>query len=138
MALYLDLSKAFDTVNHKNLLRKLDHYVIRGLPLKLMESYLTNRKQYTVVNGVKPELLQINTRVPQGFTLGPLLFLFYINNLTYVSELISIIIQLRIHYLHSRKIWSYIYVVDDKCFDSFNKTLDGRALSRTKNYISLD
>ena len=52
-AMYLDLSKAFDMVNHKILLQKLQHYGVRGLPLKLIQNYLYNRKQYTMVNGVK-------------------------------------------------------------------------------------
>ena len=54
--LYLDLSKAFDTVNHEYLITKLDHYGIRGIALKWFQSYLTNRKQFVQINENKSEL----------------------------------------------------------------------------------
>ena len=80
-AVFLDLSKAFDTVSHDILLLKLEHYGIRGIPLKLLESYLSNRHQFVTVNGHKSETKEINIGVPQGSVLGPLLFLIYINDL---------------------------------------------------------
>ena len=87
LTIFIDLKKAFDTVNHKILVRKLNHYGIRGLPLKLIESYLSNRKQYVYINATASNLLSINMGVPQGSTLGPLLFLIYINDLLVVSTL---------------------------------------------------
>ena len=84
--IFIDLKKAFDTVNHKILLHKLEHYGVRGAPLKWFESYLSNRKQYVYYNGVASEVLTITCGVPQGSVLGPLLFLVYINDLPNISD----------------------------------------------------
>ena len=75
--IFLDFSKAFDTVNHKILLEKLQKYGIRGVPLQWFTSYLTNRRQYVRIDNADSEMLTMTCGVPQGSTLGPLLFLLY-------------------------------------------------------------
>ena len=80
-AVIIDLSKAFDSVNHQILLHKLYRYGIRGSTHQLLTSYLKNRTQYIQVNNIKSNICHINTGVPQGSIIAPLLFLIMINDL---------------------------------------------------------
>ena len=81
LGIFIDLSKAFDTLDHELLLRKLDNCGIRGISNDLLRSYLSNRKQFTYVLGEKSAIEHVLFGVPQGSVLGPLSFLLYINDI---------------------------------------------------------
>ena len=82
IGVFLDSSKAFDTVNHSNLLDKLYHYGIRGCAHSWFKSYLSNKHQFVTYNGMLSDKQMIRCSVPQGSILGPLLFVTYINHLS--------------------------------------------------------
>ena len=86
------------------LLKKLEHYGVRGNALLLMKSYLTNRKQFVALDGCRSEMRVIDIGVPQGSVLGPLLFLIYINDLPRsVNRLNSILFadDTTLHFSHN-------------------------------------
>ena len=89
--IFLDLSKAFDSIINKILLDKLKYYGLEGHTLKLFNSYLTNRKQYIELGDIKSKTLNISTGIPQGSILMPLLFIIYINDISQSSEMFNFI-----------------------------------------------
>jgi hypothetical protein len=82
---FLDLKKAFDTVDFSILLAKLEHY---GLPMEFFREYSSQRKQYTFIEGEKSSLLEILLGIPQGSIIWPLVFLLFIKDLPLATQLL--------------------------------------------------
>ena len=91
LAIFIDLKKAFDTVDHDILLKKMDHYGIRGISNKWFENYLKDREQFVSVHGIDSDTQKIVCGVPQGSILGPLLFLLFINDLPNATEFFTLL-----------------------------------------------
>ena len=92
LSIFLDLSKAFDTLDHYILLNKLKFYGLSSTPLKWFESYLHGRKQYVDFDGIHSNTTYIGTGVPQGSILGPLLFIIYMNDIHMASQNFNVIL----------------------------------------------
>ena len=107
--MFLDLSKAFDTLDHEILFAKLEHYGICDVALKWIKSYFSCRQQFVQFNDVCSTTQTIKCIVPQGSILGPLLFILYINDLPNASKLTQPFLfadDTSIFYSHSDKLHS--------------------------------
>lgn len=92
VGVFIDLKRAFDTIDHKILMSKLGNYGIKGVAYSWLKSYLDNRYQYVNVNTENSELEKVTCGVPQGSVLGPKPFSLYLNDICRASELLHFVI----------------------------------------------
>ena len=141
MAIFLDLSKAFDTVSIPILLKKLETFGIRGIPLELFRSYLNNRIQCVTIDGFTSTDLPVEYGVPQGSILAPSLFLSYINDLCNLDlpngNIISFADDTAL--VFSANTWNEVYITAQQGFDIVSHWLNQNLLTinvdKTKHMI---
>ena len=118
--IYLDITKAFDTVSHSRLLYKLSMFNIGGELWSWFLAYVTNRSQFVSINGCNSDLLPVESRVPQGSILGPLLFIIYMNDIPSVAA-------------HSKV---FLFADDTKCFKHIKIPSDTQLLQQDLTCLS--
>ena len=91
LTIFIDLKKAFDTVDHSILLQKLSHYGIRDTANLWFKNYLDDREQFVCINGINSERAKVKCGVPQGSILGPILFLIFINDLPNATDFLTLL-----------------------------------------------
>ena len=131
--IFLDLSKAFDTIDHTILLHKLTYYGLEDSTLRLFESYLKNRKQYTEIEESKSEILPLTIGVPQGSILGPLLFIIYINDFPESTKKFDFII-----YADDTTLSSTINTFNNKLKNVDTQTLINDELSKIIEWLNIN
>ena len=92
MGIFIDLRKAFDTVDHEILVEKLEFYGLRGTSGNFLRSYLSNRSQYVRINDTDSDVLYVKCGVPQGSVIGPILFNLYINDMMNSTEKLKFVL----------------------------------------------
>lgn len=140
IGIFIDLSKAFDTINHDILIEKLNHYGIRGTPLRLLSNYLTDRTQFCSINNTVSSTSPITCGVPQGSVLGPLLFILYINDIIQSSHLLNFLLFADdTNILYSNKDINALYEIINHELKNLHDWFKANKLSlnvKKTNYIS--
>ena len=131
--IYLDLSKAFDTIDHTILIDKLKYYGVHEINLKLFSGYLENRKQYTEIDNVKSNTSLITTGVPQGSILRPLLFIIYINDFAKATKLFNFLI-----YADDTTLSSTLNTFNDNIHDQNLETLINEEILKISEWLKIN
>ena len=134
ISIYLDLSKAFDTLSFDILLAKFEYYGITGTPLKLLTSYLKDRYQYVIYNRETSNMLEIRTGIPQGSILGPLFFSICINDIVKASAIFNYIMYADDTTLY----WNLEDFVDCDTETAINRELQKINLWLQRNKLTLN
>ena len=131
--IYLDLSKAFDAIDHIIFIDKFKYYGVHGTNINLFSSYLENCKQYTEIDNIKSNMLSITTGVPQGSILGPLLFIIYINDFAQASKMFNFLI-----YADDTTLSSTLNVFSDNKNDQNLESLINEELVKINDWLKIN